>query len=47
MNTKIREKEDVEGQTDVPVEFGGATFRPGDWVYCDEDGVLVSPQELQ
>jgi regulator of ribonuclease activity A len=36
-----------EGQADVPVEIGGATFRPGDWVYCDEDGVLVSQQELQ
>ena len=36
-----------EGQTDIPVEFGGARFRPGDWVYCDEDGVLVSPQEIE
>jgi regulator of ribonuclease activity A len=36
-----------EGKVDVPVEIGGATFRPGDWVYCDEDGVLVAPQEIQ
>ena len=35
-----------EGKTDVSVEFGGAKFQPGDWVYCDEDGVLVSPREL-
>jgi regulator of ribonuclease activity A len=36
-----------EGQVDVSVGFGGATFRPGDWVYCDEDGVLVAPQEIK
>ena len=36
-----------EGRTDVAVAFGGATFRPGDWVYCDEDGVLVSPERIE
>jgi regulator of ribonuclease activity A len=36
-----------EGETDVAVEFGGVRFRPGEWVYCDEDGVLVSPAELR
>ena len=36
-----------EGRTDVPVAFGGATFRPGDWVYCDEGGVLVSPERIE
>ena len=34
------------GEIDVPVEFGGVRFEPGHWVYCDEDGVLVSPEEL-
>jgi regulator of ribonuclease activity A len=24
------------------VTFAGVTFRPGDWVYCDEDGVVVA-----
>jgi regulator of ribonuclease activity A len=32
-----------EGTVDTPVEFGGVRFAPGMWVYCDEDGVLVSP----
>ena len=36
-----------EGQVDVPVEFGGARFEPGFWVYCDEDGVLVSPSPIE
>lgn len=30
-----------EGETDIPVSFGGATFRPGAMVWCDEDGILV------
>ncbi len=35
-----------EGDVDVPVEFGGVTFEPGHWAYCDEDGILVSPTQL-
>jgi regulator of ribonuclease activity A len=31
------------GETDVPVSFGGATFRPGDVVYADDDGIVVIP----
>lgn len=31
------------GAVDEPVKFGGVTFTPGGWIYCDEDGVLVSP----
>ncbi|HVO46480.1 MAG TPA: ribonuclease E activity regulator RraA [Steroidobacteraceae bacterium] len=34
------------GQLDVPVSFGGVQFRPGNWVYSDEDGLLVSDGEL-
>ena len=30
------------GERDVPVSFLGVTVRPGDWVYGDRDGVLVS-----
>jgi regulator of ribonuclease activity A len=29
------------GKVDVPVTFGGATFRPGRHLYSDEDGVVV------
>ncbi|UJW32094.1 ribonuclease E activity regulator RraA [Saccharothrix sp. AJ9571] len=31
------------GEVDVPVSFGGITFRPGDSAYADEDGVAVLP----
>lgn len=32
---------------DVPVEIGGVLFCPGDLVFCDEDGVVVIPQEVE
>ena len=36
-----------EGQRDIPVSFAGVCFRPGEHVYCDEDGILVSSQSLE
>ncbi|MBK1644271.1 ribonuclease activity regulator protein RraA [Thiocapsa imhoffii] len=35
-----------EGQRDVPITFAGVRFVPGDLVYCDEDGILVSEEAL-
>jgi regulator of ribonuclease activity A len=35
-----------EGQRDLPVSFAGVRFMPGDWVYCDEDGILVAERAL-
>ena len=35
-----------EGQRDVPVTFRGVTVRPGEWIYADADGVLVSARPL-
>jgi regulator of ribonuclease activity A len=29
------------GERDVPVEFGGVTFTPGDEVFSDDDGIVV------
>jgi regulator of ribonuclease activity A len=29
------------GERDVPVEFGGVTFTPGDTVFSDDDGIVV------
>ena len=34
------------GSVGVVVNFGGVSFSPGDWVYCDADGVLVSKEKL-
>jgi len=30
------------GERDLPVTFGGVTFHPGNYLYADEDGILVS-----
>lgn len=35
-----------EGQRDLIVSVCGALVRPGDWIYADRDGVLVSSQPL-
>ena len=35
------------GEVDVELHIGGICFRPGDWVYCDEDGILVSPDRIE
>ena len=36
-----------EGQRDLTVRFGDATFRPGEWLYADEDGVIVARRALR
>ncbi|WP_433660842.1 ribonuclease E activity regulator RraA [Nocardia sp. CA-128927] len=33
------------GDRDVPVEFGGVTFVPGDLLYSDHDGVVVRAED--
>ena len=42
----LRSEKRGEGERDVPVRFAGVTFRPGDYVYADEDGVVVSHSPL-
>jgi regulator of ribonuclease activity A len=35
-----------EGQRDVIVELAGVRVKLGDWVYVDEDGMIVAPKKL-
>lgn len=35
-----------EGQRDLPVQIQGVGVRPGDWLYADEDGIVVSSVAL-
>lgn len=35
------------GDLNVPLTFGGVTFTPGQYVYADNNGVLVSPEKLE
>ena len=34
------------GDRNIDVTFGGVTFKPGEWIYADEDGVIVSSSAL-
>ncbi len=34
------------GQENLPVTFAGVTFRPGEYLYADEDGMVVSASPL-
>lgn len=34
------------GETNVPVTFGGVTFVPGQFVYADNNGVVVADKKL-
>ena len=34
------------GIYDVPVKFAGVRIYPGDWIYADEDGIILSPAKL-
>ncbi len=34
------------GDRDLAVSFAGVTFRPGEWIYVDGDGIVVSDQPL-
>ena len=42
----LRSDKRGEGERDVAVRFAGVSFRPGDFVYVDEDGIIVSPSPL-
>ena len=39
-------KRDV-GERDVTVHFAGITFHPGEYLYADEDGIVVTEKPVQ
>ena len=39
-------RKDGAGQLDVQVRFGDVSFAPGNWVYSDEDGLIVADGKL-
>jgi regulator of ribonuclease activity A len=42
----MRSEKRGAGERDVPVRFAGVTFRPGEFVYVDDDGIIVSAQPI-
>lgn len=42
----MKSNKNGDGDTGMSVSFAGVTIRPGQYVYADEDGWLVTPQAL-
>ncbi|MEN1968091.1 ribonuclease E activity regulator RraA [Lentibacillus sp. N15] len=42
----LKSEKKGEGETDIAVTFGDVEWKPGSYVYVDEDGVVVSKREL-
>jgi len=42
----VRSDKRNEGQLNVPVAFAGVNFRPGQYLYADENGILVADSKL-
>ena len=45
-STPARAGKQGKGERNVPVSFHAVTFTPGEYVYADEDGTLVSAEKL-
>lgn len=43
----IKSNRQGRGDLNVPVTFGGVTFNPGEYVYADNNGVIVSAEPLK
>ncbi len=35
------------GELNLDLTFGGVTFKPGQYVYADNNGILISPEKLE
>lgn len=35
-----------QGEENIPVSFADVNFNPGEFIYCDEDGIIVSNEKL-
>lgn len=42
----LKSKKEGKGKTNVQTKFGGVIWTPGEYVYADEDGVIISPNPL-
>lgn len=41
-----RSKKEGKGERDVPVNFGGVTWTPGQYLYADNDGIVLAAEKL-
>ena len=43
---QIQQLENNHGESDLPVNFGGVTFFPEDYIYADLTGIILSQEAL-
>ena len=36
-----------EGETEIPVTFAGVTIRPGEYIACDNNGIVVNEKSME
>lgn len=42
----VKTQKQGQGERDIPLVFPTITVSPGDWLYADRNGVLISPRAL-
>lgn len=42
----LRNFEKTNGERNIELKFGGVTFNNGDFLYADEDGIIICSEEL-
>jgi regulator of ribonuclease activity A len=42
----LRSEKRNQGQRDVPLRLAGINVRPGDYLYADDDGLIIAPRPL-
>lgn len=42
----VKSNRQGRGDLNIPVTFGGVTFRPGEFVYADNNGIIVADRAL-
>ena len=45
-STPVKTEKLDRGEVDIPVTFAGHTIRPGEWLYADNNGILISSRPL-
>lgn len=45
-STPRRPLNNDQGLVDVAVTFAGVTFAPGNWLYADDDGIVVADNQI-
>ena len=43
----VRSKKKNQGELGVDITFGGVTFSRGNYIYADNNGLLLSKEELE